>query len=158
MRQRACLEVGSEYPARWSLSVPPLLVVSRDKLLHSKGRQQTVGWHDNSVLDRMYYRRNIISYFDWKYSCTAADSEVNYNAAENLEWNWVEGDYVVPFSNWNRVLNLFFKITNEPISMKENISYRSVQLLSPQASQLGSSVKVGKIIFSLSVKSCELLY
>ncbi|KAF4798744.1 hypothetical protein TURU_062085 [Turdus rufiventris] len=64
------------------------------------------------------------------------DSDVNYNAAESLECNWVEGDYLVPFSNWNKLLNLFFKITNESIGMKENISYRSVQVLSPQVSQL----------------------
>lgn len=119
-----------EWAVRWSLPVPPLLVGSRDKLLHSKRRQQTAGWYDNSVSDRKYYRRSIIFYFDWKCSYTVGDSKVNYNAAESLEWNWVEGDYLVPFSNWYRLLNLFFKITNELTGMKESISCRSVQLLS----------------------------
>lgn len=41
--------------------------------------------------------------------------------------------------------------------MNESISYRSVQLLSPQVSQLESLVEVEKVIFSLSVKSCDLV-
>lgn len=49
-------------------------------------------------------------------------------------------------------------MTNEPIVMKESISYRSVQLLSQQVLQLEVLVEVGKITFSLSVKSCELLF
>lgn len=49
-------------------------------------------------------------------------------------------------------------MANEPTGMKESVSYRSVQLLSQQVVQREVSVEVGKITFSLSVKSCELLF
>lgn len=110
-----------------------------------------------AVSDRKYYR-SIISYFDWRCSSIAGDSKGNYSAAESLEWSGVEEDYLVPFSNWNRLFNPYSKMTNKPIVMKESISYRSVQLLSQQVLQLEVLVEVGKITFSLSVKSCELLF
>lgn len=49
-------------------------------------------------------------------------------------------------------------MTNESIGMKGSVFCRSVQLLSQQVVQLEVSVEVGKITFSLSVKSRELFF